>query len=275
MQHPFSCLLLTAPHTLMEERVSSSSLPSPSPPPLEKNHNTDKLKLPDLDPGTYVVQVPKDQVYRVPPPENAQIAESHKKSPPNKEAKTSRCCLCCVLFFIIFLVLAILLGAVLGGLFSMLLTPEDPKFSITSFKVVETKPHPKYDVTLEVHNPNSDVGILYNGKGHVSLSLRRQENIASGAYPTFRQDSHDTTTFGLTLTSSSKAGLPKEVEESVRNDKKKVSVTFSLAIHALAHMKMGLLRSGTMKFDVTCKVKLDTLAKTTHVLSQQCETKRH
>ncbi|KAG5034572.1 hypothetical protein AAZX31_04G100600 [Glycine max] len=255
----------------MEERVLLPS-PPPPPPPLEKKHSTNKLELPDFNPGTYVVQVPKDQVYRVPPPENARIAESHKKAPP-KAAKTSRCCLFCVLFFIIFFVLLILLGAVLGGLFSMLLTPKDPQFSITRFKVVETKPHPKYDVTLEVHNLNSDVGVSYKNKGHVSLSLRRQE-VASGAYPSFNQDAHDRTTFGVTLTSS-KVGLPKEVEESVTNDKKKVNVTFSLAIHALARMKMGLLRSGTMKFDVTCNVKLDTLAKTTQVLSQQCETKRH
>ncbi|TKY74359.1 Late embryogenesis abundant protein, LEA-14 [Spatholobus suberectus] len=253
----------------MEERVSP-----PPPPPLEhtdKNHSP-KLQLPDIDPGTYVVQVPKDQVYRVPPPENARIVEQHRNSPP-KEAKTSRCCWCCVLFFIVFVALLILLGGVLGGLFSMLLKPKDPNFSIQSFKVVESKPYPKYDVTLQVHNSNSKVGVSYKDRGRVSLSLRRQE-IASGAYQTSYQDPHDTTTFGVTL-KGSKAGFPKEVEESVKNDKKKMHVTFSLAIRVLARMKMGLLRSGTMTFDVTCKLKLDTLAKNTHVLSQQCETKRH
>ncbi|RDY01950.1 NDR1/HIN1-like protein 13, partial [Mucuna pruriens] len=234
----------------MEERVSPSSSPQP---PLEntnKNHST-KLQLLETNPGTYIVQVPKEQVYRVPPPENTYIAEQHRKSPP-KAAKTS---------------------GLLSGIFSMLLSPKDPKFSIQRFKVVESKPHPKYNVTLSVHNSNSKVGISYKDKSHVSLSLRKHE-IASGAYPTFFQDPHDTRALGIVL-KGSKARLPKEVEESITNNKKKVHLTFSLAIQILAQMKIGLLHSGKMDFDVMCKMNLDTLAKNSRVLSQQCETKRH
>ncbi|KAK7410538.1 hypothetical protein VNO78_01386 [Psophocarpus tetragonolobus] len=253
----------------MEERETSPLPPLP-PPPCKRNPN-DKLQLQEIN-GTYVVQVPKDQVYHVPPAENSHIIQLHKKSRP-KEGKTSRCCLCCVLLFIIFFVLVILLGGVLGGLFSMLVKPKDPRLSFQRFKVTETKPHPKYDITMLVHNPNSAVGISYKNKGRVSLSLRGQE-IASGAYQPFHQDPHEATAVSVSL-NGSKASLPKEVEESVKNVKKKVNVTFSLAIHALARMKMGLLHSGTMKFDIRCKLKLDSLAKTTQILSQQCQTKRH
>lgn len=117
------------------------------------------------------------------------------------------------------------------------------------------------------------MGISYKEGGDVSLSLRRRE-IASGAYPTFYQAHDNSKEFGISL-KASKGDLPKEVDKSMTNKKKKVNVTFSLAIHIQARMKMGLLRSGTMKYEVTCRVKVDTLAKNTRVLSQQCETKRH
>ncbi|KAK4434185.1 NDR1/HIN1-like protein 13 [Sesamum alatum] len=43
-------------------------------------------------PATYVVQIPKDQIYRVPPPENAHMLEERTRNPPKK--KRSSCCLC-------------------------------------------------------------------------------------------------------------------------------------------------------------------------------------
>ncbi|XP_004500615.1 NDR1/HIN1-like protein 13 [Cicer arietinum] len=251
----------------MEERAS---LPPPPPPQgYSDNDDNSKPKLPDIGPGTYVVQVPKDQIYRVPPPENARIAELHRSSPA-KETNRSHCW--CFVFIIIFLVVVIIIGGLLGGLFSIVLTPKDPRFSIQHF-LLHSKPHPQYKITLEVHNPNSNVGILYKEGGDVSLSLKRQK-IASSAYPTFSQDRHNSTEFEITLKSST-SKLPKEVEESMTNDKKRVHVTFSLSIHVQAKMKLGLLHSGSMKYDVSCQVKVDTLAQSTHVVSQQCQTKRH
>ncbi|KAG8369214.1 hypothetical protein BUALT_Bualt15G0127900 [Buddleja alternifolia] len=41
--------------------------------------------------GTYVVQVPKDQIYRVPPPENALMLAEHQENQHNR----SSCCFCC------------------------------------------------------------------------------------------------------------------------------------------------------------------------------------
>ncbi|KAK7351174.1 hypothetical protein VNO77_10428 [Canavalia gladiata] len=262
----------------MEERVSSQLSPPPpvvqSPPqdPSIQNHSSKALQLsPNLDPGTYVVRVPKDQVYRVPPPENAEIAELHR-STPQKNTKRTRCwCVTC--FIVVIIVILIIIGGILGGLFSVVLKPKDPRFSIQHFNVLKGTPKPKYNITLQAHNPNSKVGIWYKEGGHVSLSLRPKE-IASGSYPSFHQTPHDSTPFGVTL-KASKAGFPKEVEESITNHKHKVHVAFSLTIHVPARMKMGLLRSGTMQFDVTCQVTLDSLAKTPRVLSQQCQTKRH
>ncbi|KAJ1406833.1 Late embryogenesis abundant protein [Sesbania bispinosa] len=251
----------------MEERVISP----PRPPPQDYADNTNsppKLLLPDI-PGTYVVQVPKDQIYRVPPPENARIAENYRKT-PQRETNRTRCC--CIVLITVFIAIIIFVGALLGGLFSIVLRPKDPRFSIQSFHVKNTT-HPQYNITLQVYNPNSKVGVSYKEGGVVSLALKRKE-IASGAYPSFFQAHHNTSEFAVSLKGSS-AKFPKEVDESMRNEKKKVHVAFSLTIDVQTKMEMGLLRSGTMKYDVTCQVTVDTLAKATKVLSQQCDAKRH
>ncbi|KAK7353089.1 hypothetical protein VNO80_18525 [Phaseolus coccineus] len=253
----------------MEERLS----PAPSfsqQLPHHKNDETAKLQSSDTDPSTFVVRIPKDQVYRLPNPENAHLAELHKKSPP-KKAKTSRCCLCCILFSIVFFFLIILLGGLLGGLFSMIFSPKDPKFSVERFNVAETKP--KYDITLKVHNSNSDVGISYKSSSHVTLSQNGKE-IANGDYPSLNQDPRDTTSFGITLKGSTTA-LPNKAEKSLKNTKTKLPLAYSLAINSRARMKMGLLRSRTITFHVSCNIKLDKLPKTTQIVSQQCQTKRH
>ncbi|CAJ1974123.1 unnamed protein product [Sphenostylis stenocarpa] len=256
----------------MEER--SQLTPKPfltSPSPLD-NKDINNVQASEFGSGTYVVRVPRDQVYRVPNSENGRIAELHRNSPP-KAAKTSRCCLCCILFTFVFFILLILLGGVLGGLFSMLISPKDPEFSIQHFDLVSNKTHPEYDIAFKAHNSNPDVGISYKDRSQVTLSLDGRE-IAKGEYPALHQDPRQTTLLGVAL-KGSKTVLPKKVEESVKSNKKKVSVTFSLAIHSLARMKMGLLRSRKMTFNISCEVKLDTLANSTNILSQQCQTKRH
>jgi hypothetical protein len=245
----------------MEERAS----PPSAPPPQDSNS---KPQLPPINPGTYVVRVPKDQIYRVPPPENARIADQHRSAPPKKTNDTN---CCCIAFIVFFLAVVILIGGVLGGLFFMVLTPKDPKFVIQHF-LLQTKPNSQYKITLQAQNPNTNVDILYKG-GDTSLSLKRQ-NIASSAFPTFSQSHKNSTEFDVSLKGTTTT-LPKEVEESMTNHKNKLHVTFSLLINVQAQMKMGLLHSGSMKYNISCQVTVDTLAKNTRVVSQQCQTKRH
>ncbi|CAK8566331.1 unnamed protein product [Lathyrus sativus] len=248
----------------MEERAS----PPRPPPPHDVNSNP---QLPDFGHGTYVVQVPKDQIYRVPPPENALIAESHRK-PPTKETKRTCCCCWCIVFIVLFLAIIILVGGVLGGLFSMTNPPKDPEFSIKHF-LLQSKLRPQYKITIQAYNPNTNVDILYKEGGDVSLSLKKKK-IASGEYPTFSQANQNSTNFEVTLKGST-TKLPKEVQESKTNGKKKVHVTFSLSINVQTHMKLSLLQRESVTYEATCHVTVDSFAKTTKVVSQQCETKGH
>lgn len=63
--------------------------------------------------GTYVVQVPKDQIYRVPPTHNSRIADLHKNRPP-PSGKGSGCCKCFLCLFLLVLIILIVLGIIVG-----------------------------------------------------------------------------------------------------------------------------------------------------------------
>ncbi|KAL5777153.1 hypothetical protein ACOSP7_010079 [Xanthoceras sorbifolium] len=80
-------------------------------PPPDSSHHPPSLDptTPAFRPGTFIVRVPKGQIYRVPPPENALIVESHN----TVNNKGRPCCswFCCVLIIVI-LVLAV--GLVIG-----------------------------------------------------------------------------------------------------------------------------------------------------------------
>ncbi|KAI4337711.1 hypothetical protein L6164_016095 [Bauhinia variegata] len=135
----------------------------------------------------------------------------------------------------------------------------------------------EYEISLQVNNPNSIVGILYKEGGGVSLSLRQQE-IASGIYPSFYQGHGNSEVFGITLKVLKRGLLNEEVEKnSMKNDKTKMNnVAFSLTIRVPVQMKMGAmaLHGATTKYDVTCQLSEDILVKSTRMISQQCQTKR-
>ncbi|KAA8522491.1 hypothetical protein F0562_013148 [Nyssa sinensis] len=185
-------------------------------------------------PGTYVVQVPKDQIYRVPPPEHALLAERHRKPPRQRRS----CCTCFFGIFAIVAAIAIILGLI-GGTTSIFLRHNSPTFHIEHVLVKnptlppDQQHHSEYDITLKSNNPNDNARISYNHGGDATLSFRQQE-IAVGTYPTFDQGPKNSTVF---------------------------------------RVKIGALKIGTAKIAVTCNLTVDSLAKVTHVLSQECHTK--
>ncbi|PQM42818.1 hypothetical protein Pyn_34944 [Prunus yedoensis var. nudiflora] len=73
--------------------------------------------------GTYIVRVPKDQIYRVPPPEHATIVERHRNPGVNKKC-CSYCCLGIIAFIILFII------TLVAVILTMLAKSGDPKFSV-------------------------------------------------------------------------------------------------------------------------------------------------
>ncbi|KAF5746808.1 hypothetical protein HS088_TW06G00983 [Tripterygium wilfordii] len=217
---------------------------------------------PAFQSGTYVVQIPKDQIYRVPPPENARIVERLRI--PGKNGKRKKCCSpCCCCSIIVAIV--ILIGLAIGISF-LILRPKNPKFSIQNV-LVKQKKSPTYNITLNINNPNPKAGIIYKQGGSTSLSFRQRE-IARGKYPKFYQDRDSSSLIGVVL-DGSKFVLPKEIEKSMKS---KMIVSLSLNMNLPISLKNGIFGTKNVELLVACDLKVDTLAKGARIISQTCQT---
>ncbi|GFY85820.1 hypothetical protein Acr_04g0005580 [Actinidia rufa] len=223
--------------------------------------------------GTYIVQVPKDQIYRFPPPEHAVLAERHRHLLQQKRP----CCSCCLCIFISVIIIALVLGLIGGIGVLVFLQHKSPKFQIVNFLVNNPLPnhnqkHPEYDIALKAENPCQRVRILYDEGGDASLFFKQQE-IATGKYPTFDQAPQNSTVFKM-IFRGSKITLPKEMEKSIKSTNQKVHISLSISMGVPIRLKMGALKTGSKKASVSCNLTVDTLAKHTRILSQECQTKR-
>ncbi|KAM1052764.1 hypothetical protein ACFX13_000358 [Malus domestica] len=224
--------------------------------------------------NTYVVQIPKDQIYRVPPPENALIVERHR-NPENK--KKSPCCTirCLIIGAIVFSLCLILFITLLS--LSLTVKPKEPKFSISNVHVKNPKSksdigknsHPGYEVSVKVNNPNGH-GINYEGSEGASLLLK-EKSIGKGKFPLKKQEKDSSATVKLVL-DGSKGALPREVEKSIENTNSKMHLPLTLKMDLSVKVK-GFIKTWKMETEVECHFQVSTLGKGTKVLQQKCEAK--
>jgi hypothetical protein len=231
---------------------------------------------PFFEPGTYVIQIPRDQIYRVPPPGNASVAQ-RQRNPHQKKHKS--CCGCsCFWCCFIAITSGIAVAVTIVGLSFILLKPKDPEFQVQRFVVKNPQvskhkySYTNYDIRLNVHNSNRRSSILYQQGGAVSLSFR-QQNVATGKFPTFHQGHKNSTDIGIVLKGTG-VGLPKDVQNSLRNRKSKVPDSFSLKMNVPVKMKTSGFKTGRAEIVVTCDFTVQSLAQDTHILSQECQTNR-
>ncbi|KAF6149103.1 hypothetical protein GIB67_038886 [Kingdonia uniflora] len=273
----------------MEERVPplppSGDVSESDDPPAPRSESDDPRALCSesdnstaLGSGTYLVQVPKDQIYRVPPPENALIAERYRK--PVTEKSTCRRSL--VWIFIAIVVIALIIGISLS-VFYLTLNPKNPTFIIESVYVKKPKFHhqnPRYEIKFNSKNPNEGTAIIYQKGGSAILSFKKIE-IASGSPPNFYQGNKGSKDFMLTLDGVTNVVLPHEVQiplevkRSMKGPSSKGSIALILSMNMPVRIKagFGLLQTWTMNMDVSCSLRISTLAKGTKVTSQRCIAK--
>ncbi|EPS60132.1 hypothetical protein M569_14673 [Genlisea aurea] len=136
----------------------------------------------DASVETYVVQIPKDQIYRVPPPEHARIVEeySHRKS--SQQNKTRRKSLC---FGVIPAALLLLVAALIAVLAvrATVYDPRPPNFTLTSVRATRIHPgkKPQLDITINAKNPNPRMSISY--KSGKSALIFKNKQIGQGSFP--------------------------------------------------------------------------------------------
>ncbi|CAL9064530.1 unnamed protein product [Musa banksii] len=145
--------LCNSPSPLMVERVPPCTPPSPEPQPapsalldtvpVPADPNPGPGPDPDPNPsrrlGTYVVRVPKDQVYRVPPPENAKLAERYRNQ--NRSRRRGSPCLSCLKWILGVAFLVLLLIVAVTVIFFVVVRPGAPTFTVQRLFVEPPQHH--------------------------------------------------------------------------------------------------------------------------------------
>lgn len=292
---PFATLLplplCTAPHFPMEERVPPSSAAGDltDEPPNRHGHghgrrnvssyddsfdyssvsrpvgSLDLTPEEDYDSNTYVVQVPKDQIYRVPPPENARIVEKYR-NPMNKR-RNSCCTRVCWIILVLFVI-----GISIGITLVILHKVYSPKGAILFIADVHVKnqSRPRYEFTMKVKNPNENVAISYENDGDAFL-LFKKKKLATGKFPQLEQEGGDSKNVRITLTGSNTV-VPDEVSKSMHDKKTERAVSLQLEMNLKGEMNIGFLNLWSKDMHVVCDFKVSTLRTGTKVLSQKCDT---
>lgn len=219
--------------------------------------------------STYVVQIPKDQIYRVPPPENAKLVERLRN--PSARKRNPCCRRTC---WIILILLAI--GAAIGIAILVLRQVYDPKaavFSVANVVVKKNKSsRPSYEITTNVRNPNDKVEINYHSNGEAILYFKTQK-LATGKFPEFHQEGSASRNVHVVLAGLS-SKLPENVAKSMNDSKTDRPVSLELKLNLKGEMNLGTMNLWSKEMEVVCDFKVSTLrrGKKTKIISQNCDS---
>ncbi|XP_058107566.1 NDR1/HIN1-like protein 13 [Magnolia sinica] len=257
----------------MSERVHPAADSPPPPGTINSSENSSFLPKPQPPPGTYVIQVPKDQIYRIPPPENARRYKNGRK------IRRNRCC-CCLCWLLA--VVAILLVAVAAavGIFYLVVRPKSPKYSVeslsvrgfnlTSFQTSLTL-SPEFDVTVRAENPNKKIGIYYVDGSSATVSYA-DVALCNGVLPTFYQGSRNVTVFQTALTGEV-IRLSGSLADSLTAQQRKGEIPLGLDLRVPVKIKVGAVKTWKITVKVRCDLTLDKLAEGSKIVSSSCKVK--
>ncbi|KAL4557620.1 hypothetical protein LXL04_035805 [Taraxacum kok-saghyz] len=250
----------------MEEREP----PSTSSNPTHQYHNIPLTNnLQDAPPGTYVIQFPKDRIYRTPPPENALIVERYRNAPAKKQSNW-------VKYVLISVAIIVLLAGFIGTIMLVVIKKDDPKFEVERVHVTtKGKTRQKetdFDITLASKNPNAHTIIAFDDHGKAALSFKYRR-FAIGKFPSSEQNPKHSKDVKLILTSKSHTKLPMEIRKSMNETtgKSKRYVEMLLEFRVPVKMKIGALKMKSKTISVLCHLKVNNLAKNPRILSQNCD----
>ncbi|KAK8673805.1 hypothetical protein V6N13_112116 [Hibiscus sabdariffa] len=253
----------------MEERVAYS-VEGP-----QSHHHDVPIHTPGHPVSSFVVQVRKDQVYRVPPPDHARIEESFRKKAAAKKPKRKVPCLQYLFcLFTVLFVMALLLVVSIAIVFHSF-NPKDPAFSVTSVVVKHKKGSPPtYDVRLKIKNPNPKMGIKYSSDIDDSKLSFGKRTISWGRFPELEHENGETTD-GINIRFIGLKGvtLPPILEKSMSDMKAKNPVSLTLEIESSLVYNVWILKLWRKDVDVICQFRVDTFGEGTRILNQDCSTK--
>uniref|UniRef100_A0ACD5W2F1 Uncharacterized protein n=1 Tax=Avena sativa TaxID=4498 RepID=A0ACD5W2F1_AVESA len=233
-------------------------------------------------PGTYVVQVPKDKVFRVPPPENARLFQHYTRRAKRRGAGCS-CLRACLYLLLALLCLAILLAVAVGVVYAVY-QPRQPAYSVVSLAVSglagvgnASAPgafSPGFEATIRADNGrNGKVGVQYDGAGSRVAVSYEGAGLAQGKWPAFYQAPGNVTVF----VAKAKAGAGIRFSQSVRGQmaaaERLRSVPFDVDVEVPVRLELGGVKTWAVKVTVRCAMSVDILAANAKVVSRSCDVK--
>ncbi|KAI4386177.1 hypothetical protein MLD38_004132 [Melastoma candidum] len=221
---------------------------------------------------TYVIQVPKDQVYRVPPPENAKLQERYARR--SRSLRRRHPCFC---YLILSLAVLLLLVAVTAGVLYLVFQPRYPVILVdsASFSGLEnitsltSQPaSPSVGLSLTLRNDNRKIGVYYTGGG-VAVSYDGVELGRGGAWPAMYQPRG---TYGAVNVTVKGTGvvLSREEKSSLADNMGEGSIPVVVQVAANTKFEVGLVTTWRMKVKTRCEVSVDGLGSSAKVLDQEC-----
>ncbi|KAL8226355.1 hypothetical protein R6Q57_016187 [Mikania cordata] len=215
---------------------------------------------------TYVIQVPKDQIYRVPPPENAIFAEQRRAVVPKR--KTTNCLLLSILALSLIIILITTICLTIAD-------KADPTFRVHRIRVTRKgkgksndKQH-EFDFTLRSKNTNQRAVIMFQNGGKASLSFN-EKPLAKCRFPTSKQDADSLEYITLKLVGGSGKTLPKVIRKSI-NGTSNTPIKLLLGFNVPLSFKVGVFPVKSKSLSIVCNVKVKRLTNRARILTQDCD----
>ncbi|KAF1867627.1 hypothetical protein Lal_00050058 [Lupinus albus] len=245
---------------VIEDHVMPSPILLPPPPGRLNNHEM------------YIVQFPKDQIYYVPPSENALIVERYRNSPKNEKKRRSCCCSIRLMLTIGLILLTIIavVGITLAVLY-FIFNPMGPIFYVNDVLVRTSgkSKTPYYEISLGVKNPNKRLGLDYEDADNDVVLLFEGTEVATGKFPTLEQGHGVSSKVKVELTGTNEH-LPKVMDKSMNDRKSNTPVSLSLDMKLGVRFSTAGIEGWLMKSDVVCRFKVNALMNNSEILSQAC-----
>ena len=227
---------------------------------------------PPPPPGTYLVQIPKEQIYRIPPPENSRRYEDLSRRKPNRSACRRCCC-----YSLAALLVLVTLAAALVGIFFLVFRPHKPMFSVSEVSVAginltssTSLISPLIKIKVRSENVNEKLGLIYGG-GSAAEIFYDGAKLGDGEFTAFDQPAENVTVTVTTLRGS-RIRLTSSTVEDLKESEKKGKVPFDLRIKAPFKFKVSAVTMWTMAVTVDCKVTVDKLSSSATVMTENCVT---
>ncbi|KAH7653961.1 Late embryogenesis abundant protein LEA-2 subgroup domain-containing protein [Dioscorea alata] len=228
--------------------------------------STEALLPPKPNPPTYIIQLPKDQIYRIPPPENAALFEFYS----HRASRRRRSCRRCLLYSLLsLLILFILLAATLTILY-FTLRPRLPSNQLSHLYLNSslTSSSSSFLASFLSENRNTKISFRYLSGGSLSLSYSGTD-LATGVWPAFKQSTRNVTSFNVTINGAG-VRLPQEMVT------KRGTVALAVDVTAPVKFKLGSVSTWAFTVKTRCDVTVDgdgLTAKPMKMVSNACRVR--